>query len=194
MLQRGLRYLIPLLLCLLFLLLSFLSPREEQAAASGRENVPPPAVPFTRQAAENYLALSGFALKTDGTLLYAATIPAGTLRLEEGEGGILRSLSYEMECVGDLAGLENTPNYQRYLTAAEQDKTIVKGVYRALFSALEASVSMRSTQKSTSEKKLLSCLEKERTAAYTGGGWAFSFASTDKGYIRTLTFSMAPEG
>lgn len=185
-LRKGLTYLIPLLLCLAFLLLGVLSKEEEKADA--RVNSGSIEVPFTRLAVENRLV--GAELKWRQTIITDAEGSfAGRLRVQE-ENGEICSVHYELETLGDLSEMKTHPDYAALVKARERDAELVKTVYTAVAEALTPAAGLTRKQQERGLERLNGCLEADKTYEYTVKGWQFQFTSTSHAPMRTVTFTL----
>lgn len=195
-LQKWLKYLLPFLLCLLFVLLALVDTKEAAAPKSTASIE----VPFTCQAVENYLALAGFSWDgTNVTLSTGSQRSVGTLtvtshEVEEGEMAEPYLLTFTAEIVGDISDLEGENGYEYLQKIKERDAEDLREVYKALMQAMAPAYAFTEKQQDKGLERLNRCLEKTHAYSYTLKGWIFSFTSTDDDALRTLTFTLRKEG
>lgn len=189
-LRKGLTYLVPLLLCLAFLLLGVLS-KEEEKGTDARVSSGSIEVPFTRLAVENRLV--GAELKWRQTMVTDADGNfAGRLRVQE-ENGEICSVHYELETLGDLTEMQTHPDYAALVKTREREAEMAKAVYTAVAEALTPAVGLTRKQQERGLERLSGCLEADKTFEYTVKGWQFRFTSTSDTPMRTVTFTLTRE-
>lgn len=184
-LNHGLRYLVPLLLCLCLLYLAIVgnNPVEE----SPTESVPME-IPFTRLAVENRLTGAGFVWAEDA-LTDADGNACGTLTVLEKDGELIY-IRYEVEALGDLSSYKGDSDYTSLLTVQNLEAKATRKIYRILMDAITPALGLTEKQVKEGERKLNNCLKAENSYRYTIRGWGFSFSSTDHTPFRTVTLTL----
>lgn len=184
-LNHGLRYLVPLLLCLSFICLAIVgNNRVEEPPAEPA----PIDIPFTRLAVENRLTDAGFVWAED-TLSGTDGYAYGKLTALE-KDGLLIYIRYEVKALGDLSDYKGDSDYASLLTAQNLEAKTTRRIYRILMNAMTPALELTEKQVEEGEKKLNNCLKEEKSYRYTLKGWGFSFSSTDHAPFRTVTFTL----
>lgn len=184
-LNHGLRYLVPLLLCLCLLYLAIVG--NNPAGESPVESVPM-VIPFTRLAVENRLTGAGFVWAEDA-LTDADGNACGTLTVLEKDGELIY-IRYEVEALGDLSSYKGDSDYTSLLTVQNLEAKATRKIYRILMDAITPALGLTEKQVKEGERKLNNCLKAENSYRYTIRGWGFSFSSTDHTPFRTVTLTL----
>lgn len=184
-LNHGLRYLVPLLLCLCLLYLAIVG--NNQAEESPVESAPIE-IPFTRLAVENRLTGAGFVWAED-TLTDADGYACGTLTVLEKDGELIY-LRYEVEALGDLSDYKGDSDYTSLLKVQSLEAKTTRKVYRLFMDALTPALGLTEKHVKEGERKLSNCLKAENSYRYTLRGWGFSFSSADHTPFRTVTLTL----
>lgn len=191
-LRKGLKYLVPLLLCLLFVVLALTEDSSEQVKPSSSDTSPIE-VPFTTQAIENYLEIRGFIWDGE-TVSKGKGSFSCTLTVTEADGMPVL-LTCTMETLGDISPYEGQLGYAALQKAKAKDAEAIKGLYSALIEAMVPAVPLTKSQQNRGLERLSRCLEKEKTYSDSAKGWVFSFFSADTGDgFFTVTFTLRREG
>lgn len=191
-LRKGLKYLVPLLLCLLFVVLALTEGSSEQTKASSSDSSPIE-VPFTVQAIENYLEIRGFIWDGETVTQREGGFTC-TLTVTEEEGTPVL-LTCTVETLGDISPFEGQFGYDSLQKAKEEDAEAVKGLYSALIEAMVPAVPFTRSQQNRGLERLSRCLEKEKSYSDSAKGWVFSFSSADTGDgFLTVSFTLRREG
>lgn len=184
-LNHGLRYLVPLLLCLALVWLAVKgSDRVEEEPSKSA----PMDIPFTRLAVENRLTGAGF-VWTEDTLTEADGKECGELTAME-KDGVLFYIRYQVKALGDLSDYREDSSYSALLTAQNLEAKTIRRVYRIFMDAMTPALELTEKQVEEGEKKLNNCLKAEKSYRYTLKGWGFSFTSTDHAPFRTVTITL----
>lgn len=208
-LNNVLKYLVPFLLCLLFVILALRGDAEAEQGGSGASagvsqsgtegksttssvsaSSTSIQVPFTRVSIENRLWLADLTWTKNAVALPQGEY-GGTLVVTEKEGEIV-SVSYEIETLGDLSALEGQSEYAYLQSAQKQDAETAQKVYNAIVDAMAPATNLTRKQRERGEEKLSKCFAEEKTYGYTLKGWRFSLSSRDQGVMRTVTFTLQP--
>lgn len=191
-LRKGLKYLVPLLLCLLFVVLALTEDSSEQVKTSSSDTSPIE-VPFTTQAIENYLEIRGFIWDGE-TVSKGQGSFSCTLTVTEADGMPVL-LTCTMETLGDISPYKGQLGYAALQKAKAKDAEAIKGLYSALIEAMVPAVPLTKSQQNRGLERLSRCLEKEKTYSDSAKGWVFSFSSADTGDgFFTVTFTLRREG